>query len=50
MPCDKTRWVTLVAKEPIARDRLIMTSPIVENQRVILGSRIIATIVKGQLR
>lgn len=50
MPCDRTRWVTFVAKEPMASDRLMMTSPIVENQRVMLGSRIIATIVNGQLR
>lgn len=49
-PCDRMRCVTFEAKEPMASEKHMMVSPIVENHFAIRGRRIIVTIANGQLK
>jgi hypothetical protein len=50
IPWDKIRWVTLEENELIAKEKHIMTTPIVDTQRAILGTRIIKMIASGAKR
>jgi hypothetical protein len=49
-PCDKIRCVTLVENELSARERHMITTPMVDTQRATRGARIMTTIANGAIK